>query len=491
VANHLTQQLIHIELPSEHASYAGQLTLFMLIAMLVRLDDYCPRIEIRVPSVRRHHLVRLLPDGDLPEAVATYLSSFPAVERITIASKPLGGRCDLEVLITPTPAPPALTVWADGWHVYLKSAPGRAPAFGPPNPVGPCVAAGLCAAAIFKTLIAGLPLRPGLRVMTAAPLVLSTYDYQLQEGANPAIPEATNVSGAVLIGAGGIGAALVAAAAALAGLEGDFRIVDGDTIDITSHNRLLVGRPGDNGFKVDLAAQALSFHPGTRPVPVWFEDFVQQGGDKLDLVIVGVDQDRVRREIQATLPRIILNAGTSNDASFRVTRHNFEQGACLSCISRDDLIDHPAERHLARQLGLDLHVLLSFADSGKALPATVLRDGGVLTSEQVAQLAGRPLPEIQKLVCSEVQLAAGLDEPAVSISFLSAIPGFLLLGEVIKEGTGLVDRQPLNPAVNHMFMSALGRPHPALLHGYRDKRQGCDCLRSAYQDAYKRKWRSA
>jgi hypothetical protein len=65
------------------------------------------------------------------------------------------------------------------------------------------------------------------------------------------------------------------------------------------------------------------------------------------------------------------------------------------------------------------------------------------------------------------------------------------LGEVIKEGTGLVDRQPLNPAVNHMFMSALGRPHPALLHGYRDKRQGCDCLRSAYQDAYKRKWRSA
>jgi hypothetical protein len=38
------------------------------------------------------------------------------------------------------------------------------------------------------------------------------------------------------------------------------------------------------------------------------------------------------------------------------------------------------------------------------------------------------------------------------------------------------------------LLSVLGRPHPQLLRAWRDKRDGCDCGRGAYQRAYRRTW---
>jgi hypothetical protein len=363
-------------------------------------------------------------------------------------------------------------------------------AAGPPNPVGPSLAAGLAAAEVFKRLIADLPLRPGLKIRRAGSMVMSAYDYGLAEGRNPAIPEAVDVDGLVVVGLGGIGAAWVAAASSLTALKGQLFLVDRDPLDVTSHNRHLVSRPGDSGPKVKLAADALAFHPHVVPVELWFDEFLKEHGDRHELVVVGVDRDVVRREIQASLPKVILNAGTSDDASLRVTRHDFIHGACLSCISRDDLVDHPAERQLASQLGLTLEVVLDFAASNAPVPAGILRGGNALSEDQISVLADQPLPEIQIRVCSELQLLAGTQQPAVSISFLSAIPGYLLLGEVIKERAWPSHRAPLNVEVNHAFMSTLGRPHADLLHGRLSKRDDCDCMRTPFIRSYHRRWSS-
>ena len=221
----------------------------------------------------------------------------------------------------------------------------------------------------------------------------------------------------------------------------------------------------------------------------WFDEFMAARGDRHELVVVGVDDDQVRRAIQVSRPRLILNAGTSESASFQVTRHDYLTGACLACIARDDLRDRPVERELARQLGLELEAVMHYQASGEPVPAALLRAAGALSEIEVAHLGDLPLTEIQRRVCAELPLGTGREEAAVSISFLSALPGFLLLGEVIKERSyAAAERPPLNERVNHALLSVLGRPHPQLLRGWRAKRDDCDCGRGAYQRAYRRKW---
>ncbi len=130
--------------------------------------------------------------------------------------------------------------------------------------------------------------------------------------------------------------------------------------------------------------------------------------------------------------------------------------------------------------------------SGEPLPATLLRKRGVLTGGDIERLGDRPLAEIQARICAQVPLGTGKQQEAVSISFLSALPGFLLLGEVIKErsypGT---PRAPLNETANHLLLSLLGRPRQALLGDWWQKARGCDCIRPAYQRNYQRKWGKA
>ena len=484
----LARKRVSLLLETKDASYDGQLIAFTLLNLLIRLGDYCPRLDVQLPAIPRHALLRLLPDGNLDDALLEYFAPFPAAARLHFHKAEPRGEADVLVNVAPAPVVGRLTVWSQGWLAYIDLAPRSESISGPPNPVGPSLAGALAAAEVFKRLVGEFPLRPGLKIRRTGPMVMSGYDYGLAEGPNPAIPEAIDVDGLVVVGLGGIGAAWAAAAASLEALEGKLFLVDPDWLDVTSHNRHLVSRPVDSGPKVRLAADALAFHPDVVPVELWFGEFLKQHGEHHQLVVVGVDKDVVRREIQASLPRVILNAGTSDDASLRVTRHDFVHGACLSCISRDDLLDHPAERQLAKQLGLSLDVVLEFAASNAPVPALVLRAGGVLKDDQISVLADRPLPEIQIRVCSELQLVAGAQQPAVSISFLSAIPGYLLLGEVIKERASRDRRPPLNLEINHAFMSTLGRPHPELLHGWLGKRDDCDCSRNAYQRSYQRRW---
>ena len=475
--------------PTVADSFTGQYIAFTLMNMLVRLDAYCPILEAVLPMTTRHALLRLLSPGLLREAIEEFLAPFPAATRLTFHDEQrISSRGDLRVVIGPSKAVGSLSVWANGWIAYLNE---NAPVdYEDPNSIGASVAAGLATAEVFKRLLSGLRLRPGVKVLPLDHLVFSAFDYSLAANYNPPLPTTIDLGGAIVVGLGGIGSAFVAAASSLPSLGGPVVFLDADKLDSTNLNRHLIARPGDAGLKVDLCRRALAFHSEVEARPEWFGDFLATQGDEHELIVVGVDKDRVRREVQASLPRIILNAGTSDIGSFRVTRHDYLQGACLACVSRDDLTDNPVERELARQLGLDLATILSFRSSREPIPVALLRSGGVLSEENVQLLGDQPLAEIQRRVCGQLLLASeSQPEEAVSISFLSALPGFLLLGELIKERSyPSMRRPPLNDRVNHSMLSVLGRPHPALLNGWREKREGCDCVRSAFQRAYRRKW---
>lgn len=492
VAARLARAHIWIDVqPQAIDSFAGQLITFTVLNLLVRLNDYCPQLSVSLPDTERHPLLRLLDPGSLAASLLSFFAPFPAAHRLSLTKPTPPSRtrvvADIHLSVGPEPVPGALTVWSKGWVTYLNERP--SPGTGDDNPVGASVAAGLATAEMFKHLISGMHLRSGLVIRPVDHLIFSAFDYGLTEGANPPLPREINVDGAVVVGLGGIGAGLVAAASSLPNLHGRLILVDHDVLDETNLNRHLIARPGDSGPKVELCRRALSFHQDVVPQFKLYSQFIEARGSTPELVIVGVDKDRVRREIQATLPRLILNGGTSESASFRITRHTYLQGACLTCISQDDIDDHPEERELARQLGLDLETVLEYKHSGMPLPAAVLEGPKKLRTDDVRKLSGLPIDEIRVRVCTEVQLDSGPDGEAVSISFLSALPGFLLLGELVKERLYPEQmRPPLNYESNYAFMSLFGKPHAALLNDQRAKQPGCDCMRPAYQRAYTRMW---
>ena len=489
VQAHLAGQRIVVALDSAVGeTFAGQMILFTILNLLVRLERFCPQLDVIVPDVERHPLVRLLEPGLLPRALRHFFAPFPASQRLRLAAPGREGGPTARVAIGPQPVKGALSVWADGWIAYLNTlAPLHADVA---NSVGACVAADFAAAEVFKLLIAGLPLRPGLAVRLIDRLVFSAYDYGLAAGPNPPLPTMLNVEGVIVVGLGGIGAGFVAAAAGLPDLVGSLTLVDKDALDNTNLNRLLYARLGDAGPKVDLARRALAYHVDVDPRVEWFDEFTASVGTRHDLVVVGVDQDPVRRAIQASMPRLILNGGTSDTASLQVTRHDYIHSACLACLATGDSPeDHPREREVARQLGLDLETVLRYQASGDPVPAELLRTTGVLIEPDIERLGDRPLAEIQLAICGQLPLGTGRQQETVSISFLSAMPGFLLLGEVIKErGYQGGERPPLNAQINRALLALLGRPHADLLHGQAAKRTSCDCQRGAYQRNYRRKW---
>ncbi|MGO8948680.1 MAG: ThiF family adenylyltransferase, partial [Ktedonobacterales bacterium] len=357
--------------PDVATSFAGQMILFTLLNLLVRLDRFAPQLDVTLPSVEQHALLRLLPGGSLAQALEYFFAPFPAARRLHLhAGRTSKSAPSLRVVISPQPEADSLQVWADGWITYLNTAAPYRPEVA--NAVSACVAADVAVAEVFKRLITGLPLRAGLKILPIHQLVFSAYDYGLAPGANPALPPQVNVDGVVVVGLGGIGAGFVAAASALPGLAGLLTLVDKDELDTTNLNRLLYARPGDHGYKVDLSCRALDFHAAVDAQVAWFDEFTASHGTRHDLVVVGVDKDPVRRVIQASMPRLIFNGGTSDVASFQVSRHDYLHGACLACISPDLPETHPTERELARQLGLNLETVLRYRTSGSVVPAALL-----------------------------------------------------------------------------------------------------------------------
>jgi len=489
VQAHFADQRVAITLDSGvGASFAGQMILFTLLNLLVRLGHYTPALDVILSPAERHPLLRLLSPGSFSQALEEFFAPFPASSRLRIASTPTDATAStLHILISPLPAANAWQVWVDGWIIYVNTeAPFRSEVA---NSVGACVAADFAAAEVFKRLMRELPLRPGQKILPIERLIFSSYDYRLSVGPNPALPTTINMDGVVVVGLGGIGAGFVAAASSLPELTGMLTLVDKDPLDPTNLNRLLYARPGDSGYKVELSRHALAFHHQVDARAEWYDEFTAARGNRQDLVVVGVDKDRARRAIQSSMPSLILNAGTSDMASFHVTRHDYLQGACLSCIATAEPEDHPAERELARQLGLDLETILQFEASQEPIPSTLLRTGGALTEEDIVHLGGRPLAAVRARVCAELPLGVGEQQEAVSISFLSALPGFLLLGEVIKERSYPThSRPPLNETTNYLLLSLLGRPRQELLSDWRSKSDSCDCVRPVYQRNYRRKW---
>lgn len=324
-------------------------------------------------------------------------------------------------------------LWADatGWVMAIGRSLEQADQA---NPIGPMAGACLVAGEIFKWAFRHIyPDRAQALDLMPWTGTFSFYSYAYN-AVSPPIPKLDIAT--TLVGAGGVGAGFLRAIGALGEhVSGSLDIVDGDVLSTDNLNRVsyatvtaaLAGRPKVGEARRWLAERCPNLtvfdHQGT--FDVYKRREPRREARLYDVVVTGVDNDETRWEVQRDLPRILVDGSTGRDMVTRVERTEFGRYGCLGCSRR---------------------------------PAPIV----------VGHCDDPP------------------DEVAPSLSFLSAFPGVLAAGEVIKEamGTG-------SPRGNFDHIFRYG-PNPDLV-GMPAQRPDCQvrCCSRAKVAQYRRKYEPA
>ncbi len=460
-----------VELVADVLDPPTEIAVALTAILLLRLEDAAPHLFLAVPSTRSVKLP-LLGEHDLYDELADAHQGFESVERFHRGPAP---NPDLR-LVFGAGAAPGLHVRSAGWACSLDA---DLPAIAG-NPVAAAFAGVLAAAEALEVGMHRAGSRARLGSYRGA---VSLWDYTLAPVVGATITAPVDLSGFGIVGCGGVGSA-TAWTLGLISLLGDPLVVDHDIIDKegTNLNRHLTATFQNIGDpKATLLAGFLSA-AGASPRPRIREWKELSDAEKLEVRtgVISVDDAEVRRAFQLDMPKVILNAATSDTGYFRVTYHDFLNAACLRCITPSGTLLGGQLATTARRLGISTGLLNDMISANVPLSEEVVDSLRLEDREQVRGVRGA---ELVATVCARLQPLP--DEPAVSAPMLSAAPGVLLASEAIKRSMGY--NVPLSPVGNVLSASVLKGPHRAWLSTIH-KRPACECLDTLYRQYYAKKW---
>lgn len=384
-------------------------------------------------------------------------------------------------------------IWlaCNGWVAEVTGTPSTIePAQSVENPIGAYAAACLGVAAAFGRLLrrsgSGMR-RSSLTKRSLEPIRLNALTYGNEPFPNPAFPEKLEAGRLTLVGCGAVGMGFLSAFHA-ANPQGTLTIIDADRVDETNLNRYVVATRAHVGqFKVTVAKQFLSTtNLAVIDVPFTYQVYARAIQRPNGIVICTVDNDQVRHSLQTDLPRLILEGATSGEV-LSVSRYDFLKGACLGCVhpNREDAL--AVEEAIASKLHWPLAMVLDkFATDS---PLTLEETAGVLEAlglpeSRTAFLVGKPLRTVwTQEACGRLVGPAEMPEHAGAVSFVSALAGVLLAGELVKE-LYFVEHQ----VSSSLMMSALTGPSKhSIQRPGKEQNCACICSDSIMKQAYQRK----
>jgi molybdopterin/thiamine biosynthesis adenylyltransferase len=474
--------------PTRAASRRGQLMLATAASLLGRLFDFAPAIDVAAPGVRTvDRLAGVSHARPLDAAIVELLAALPPDDRgfryragaredsyqiaLVVGDRPSGMRADTVVHID-----------GEAWGaavgpdpMLLPSGDASAGAF---NPFGPLVAAALGAAEVAKHVFRrlGAPEARARLPLLPAPVVWDLWRHAFDRGASgPPLPAALDLGRFALAGLGALGGAITWALAHIGEARGTVELVDDDRLEASNLERVLTATGADVGTPKVRAAARLLAGTALRPVPlVGRYLFEPPRGARATTILAGVDSGAARRQLQALLPRALYNGGTQG-SELLVSRHLGLEGPCLECLYPD--IDDPVGR-TATRLGVDRDTAAALSNGERTIDAAILaamRERGIRVDEgDAVALLGAPLVALETRVCSRAIVIPDL--PAATISFVSALAGFLMTAELVKDRMSRGRRDgPLDSARPVFRLDALaGVPGPDCVERY-VARSDCPC----------------
>ncbi len=369
------------------------------------------------------------------------------------------------------------------------------------NPVGPLVAAALGVAELFK-LVLGDVLSG---VVPAEEVAFSSLTYRvgdLEVGDLEVGPPLMggHLPESVLVGAGSIGSAFLWGLAHLPIVSGKLTIADPDRLKRHNLDRAILVLDGTAALEPEKAPWARdlikSWLPKLDITP--FSGTIRQYVNtlspdyRLPLAISAVDSIESRRDIQDALPERILNASTG-PTKVEVSRHDvLGEGPCLYCLYIPEVLERSPLHIAMDRTGFEQrYVAELMVPDGKRL----LSDGNVRGVERRNNLppgtlkpyVGRRLPELlqDQIWYSQAPVSTESGRALVTTAFVSALAGFLLLAEAIKEAEPALASYRLSRVYEQELLAT---PNEFIYPGEPDVTGYCLChsplRRRLYRDKY-------
>lgn len=303
---------------------------------------------------------------------------------------------------------------SDGWLAYIDTDGNHFSWIGDnPNPIGAYTAASLGVAEIFKTIMSKLSMRNRFATTPSGSYVFSTLDYGFRNNKLGGIKlsKTAQIGSLHMISMGAINSAVLYTLSSIPEIQVKASVVEPQICDISNLNRylLLTAEEAIQGVSKCSIAQKIAKHLLEIEVyPESYEDYRRRLQSPIDTALIGVDNDETRWHIQEDLPGFLLCGGTEL-YQVRISRHVYPfEEACLGCIY--------TKRNLA-----------------------------TFTAQT---------------------------EPVPSISFVSALAGILMAGELLK-----ADSKELRPYTLDICLDLdiLRMPHFMITKPQKSEKCGCNC----------------
>lgn len=358
------------------------------------------------------------------------------------------------------------------------------------NPLGAAAAACLAAAnvlrAVFPEYLVGAALDRNVS--------LCMFDYKVNDpqciSCHPEIAGSL-IEDATLVGAGAIGNGALWALAR-SPIAGMLNVIDPESVDSTNAQRYVLTECSTQADKVQLAETTMWGSLKVAPFKGTWADFLG-AGRHFSLVAIAVDTVDARIEIQAGLPRHILNAWTQT-GDLGISRHDFlGDQACLACLYIP-LHAKPSEEQLVQQAIrytgeiMALRNLLYTNDPLDQIWIERIATDMGLNQDLVQPFLERSLRELyQKGICGGLLLPSNFEGAKrtimVPMAFQSALAGVMLASEMILYSMGESSAPPpVTTKIN--LLRPLG-PH---LSEPESKHSRCICHDPDFIEAYKRRF---
>jgi molybdopterin/thiamine biosynthesis adenylyltransferase len=410
---------------------AGQHLIWMLLNLLARQTVEIREIQLDIPC----GIKLAASTSPLVTGASDFLAAMRlGVKQINLAvlAAPVPAASNSAVFIRVGPGPMraadfSIATTSNGWSGYV-GIDSPAVLATSQNPIGPYVAACLCAGEVFK-FVRGL--RPDAGEF-ARNLWLDAASLKISSDMPKSVdfPSEISLPATILVGVGAVANAFLHVLYATGVIAGEITAIDNDPEGITQTNLnryVLFGLPHISLPKATTAAELFK---GTQlrltPIDDSWQDWMSWRNGELagEIVVSAVDKNPARHAIQDALPLLILGAST-NEMRAQLSLYDVIGGsACLKCRN-------PIEPQLS-----DEAIIEKLRALNQDELANRARDVSI-DYESLRRFLDDPLVNCGKIGGASLRKFANGNELAEwSVGFVSAMAGVLLAAEYLKVITG-------------------------------------------------------
>jgi molybdopterin/thiamine biosynthesis adenylyltransferase len=200
------------------------------------------------------------------------------------------------------------------------------------NPIGAYASACFGVAELFKIIFKRIKNIPRIGSQ-----IFSSFDYGFQKNssANPSLPSDIKIENLHFVSMGAINSSVLYTLCSIPGLKASAKITEPESLDFSNLNRYIFSTFIEANNQVSKIDSAKDFSHGKVNIinddPFLIEDN-KESIQEHDIVIVGVDNNEGRWEVQKCNPKFLICGGTNENGLARVTRHpRGNDEYCLRC----------------------------------------------------------------------------------------------------------------------------------------------------------------